>query len=508
MEKVVIKQVNNLNEVKSNTIGINGVLQILNIIIACLLISGLFIDNLNNHPYVNSLTLILGLLLCLQTHIALKLEKKNSDPFILIMVYLLILFYELRIFTLVHFPVQDVFLRFTYKPANTNFALFYILLSNIFLYLGFCSAKINNFSEISTGIFRVIKPRLGVMAFCFSIYFGNFVINKLPDGIMLIVQFIYYNFLTPNKILLILAAYVITFRHKLPSYYIKIIIVGGVVLLVLQTLSFSRSGLLTLFDNTLIVILALIPNVRIKRKFVVKGFFFLPLFITSAFAFYAISTVSRQMKGDLGSTFSEKLHLAKQSGEMLENDSRIDFYVGQALSRAAYFDYSSEIIANSDKYASIFSFQTYFKSIVDNILSPGFNVFDQPFLSNSLKYIHGNLGEISSKKEIESTYHTDQFGIYGEMYATFGFVSLIILYYVAFLFKKLFIYKGRLSPVEKALKNIGLITIFYQYMNSFGLDWLLQNTLMMFVIFYLFSKFFLIQFSHSKKQNSIPIINE
>jgi hypothetical protein len=256
------------------------------------------------------------------------------------------------------------------------------------------------------------------------------------------------------------------------------------------------------------VILALIPRTRFKRKYIIIGFFFLPLVLVAAFAFYSISTVSRKMKGDRGSSFSEKVQLAKESRDMLDDDPLIDLYIGQGLSRAGYFDYSSEIIANSDKYASVFSFQTYFKSIIDNVLSPGFNVFDQPKLSNSLKYAEGDMGAISNKNEIEGSYHTDQFGIYGEMYATFGFFSLIVLYFVAILFKKLYLYQGRQSPAEKALKNIGLIIIFYQYMNSFGLDWLLMNTLITFVTFYFLSRFFLIQFNFRRKQNGITILND
>jgi hypothetical protein len=487
---MVVNSSTKLSNISSQNISINGILQFLNLIVVCLLFSVFFSTNLNNHPYINGYSILLAIILSIQVFVFLLFEKKSSDPFILLMAYLLILFFSLRIYTLYLFPIQDAFQHYNYMPKDTNYALIYILIANVFLFFGFiCNKQVNK--KISYDSYNytdtVIKPSFGVIIFYVSLIFGNLIINLLPVGIFEIVAFFYNNFFSPNLILLILSAYVISYRHKLPVFYLNAVKIGAIILLVIQTLSYSRSGLLTLFETILIFTLAIKPNIKFKRKYVVKGFVFLPLVIFIAFALYAISTVSRQIKGEKGPTIYEKIEVLKESIDLLRDDPLTEFYIGQGLSRAGYFDYNSEIIANKKKYTNVFSFETYFKSIVDNILTPGFNIFDQPKLSNSLKYTDGEFGKISLKKEIAGDYGSAQFGLYGEMYASFGFFSLPILFLIAFYLKKLYIYKKNMSTFENTIKNILLVSFFYQFMNSFGLDWILASMLTTITSFYLLS---------------------
>lgn len=472
------------------TIGINGILQLCNGVVACLIFSGFFREELAGHPYMDWLTLVLGLALCLQTHIVLWLERRNPDPFVLIMAYLLTFFYALRIFTLLLYPVQDAFERYAYGPSDSNYALLYIMIANTFLYAGFYRVKLRGAVEIETGGYQPRRPRIGVALFAISLLFGLLVQKQLPEAIAPFINLIYDNFLTPNIILMVLAAYVVVFRNHLPSVYIKIVLGGAVMMLVLQTLAFSRSGLLTFADNLLIVFLALLPAIRLPRRYVLVGFAVMPFLLATAFTFYSVSTTTRMVKGEAVGTLAEKVELIQASREILADDPRTDFFIGQVFARAGYFDFSAEIIANSDRYAGVFTAGNYFKSIVDNVLSPGFDVFDQPKISNSLKYASGNLGDFSKLQETGSTYHTDQFGLYGEMYNLFGYASLLIVYFIAYQLKAAFRYKGKFNPHVIALNRILILWIFYQWMNSFGLDWVLMNVFIAVVSFYGISKLF------------------
>lgn len=478
---------------RQKTIGVNGILQFCNLVVACLIFSGFFQEGLTDHLYMDWLTLVLGLVLCLQTHIVLRIEKRNPDPFVLIMAYLLTFFYSLRIFTLLLYPVNDVFLRYSYGPFDSNYALIYILIANVFIYAGFYQVKLGGAAEIDVVGYQPTKPRLGVVLFVLSLLFGLFVQKHIPESIAPFINLIYNNFLTPNIILLVLAAYVITFRNRLPAVYIKAVLGGAVILLVLQTLAFSRSGLLTFLDSLLIVLLALLPTIRLPRKFVVAGFTLLPFLLATAFTFSSISTATRSVKGDRGATLAEKVELAQESRAVLKDDPRTDFFIGQALARAGYFDFSAELIANSDKYSGLFTAGNYLKSIVDNILTPGFDVFDQPRISNSLKYTAGNLGDFYKKEETGGTYHTDQFGLYGEMYNLFGYASLIILYLMSYLLKRAFRYKGRFNSRVIALNRVLVLLIFFRLMNSFGIDWILFDITIAVVSYYGLSKLFLLR---------------
>ena len=475
---------------ETSYLNINRILEIFNFFVVVLLISVFFTESLDNNPYINNISIILGLLLSLQTYVALKFEKKNSDPFVLIMAYLIIFFYELRIFTLAHFPFQDVFLRFDYFPSDTNFALFYILIANIFILLGFSRIKLG--SDISNLKLSYLPSkanlRIGFMMFVLSIIFSLYLQNSLPNFFSNLINIIYNNFLTPNMILIVIAIYVISFRNNLPVTYKVLLVLGTLTIFVLQTLSYSRSGLLTLVDNILIIILVLLPRLRFRKKFVYLGFLFLPVFLFLSLLLFSISTLSRQTKGEDGLRITEKAKLLVDSRSIIQESRTYELYLGQAFSRAGYFDYSAELIAHNVRYKDVFTLQNYFKSIVDNILTPGFDIFDQPMLSNSLKYAEGNLGSFSKKQEATDTYHTDQFGLYGEVYNIFGYFSLIFLYFLAFYLKRLFVYKVSLNPVIVGLKNFTILYIFYRLFNSFGIDWILMNLFTLTGSFYLISR--------------------
>ena len=91
----------------------------------------------------------------------------------------------------------------------------------------------------------------------------------------------------------------------------------------------------------------------------------------------------------------------------------------------AFFDFTSEIIAHQVKYDSIFTIKTYLKSIIDNLLTPGFDLFDQPKIANSLNFIYLGIGN-PSKLLLETNYQSDQLGIYGEFFNLFGYFSFIL----------------------------------------------------------------------------------
>jgi hypothetical protein len=496
---------NNVEKSSRKTIGFNGILRFFNFLVICLIFSGLFRDDLSSNPYVNWVTLLLGLLLCLQTDIALRLEQRNPDPFVLMMTYLLTFFYSLRIYTLLLYPVQNVFERYSFGPIDSNNALLYIIVANTCIYAGFYRVKLSFKSEEDTFDFLPKKPRLGIALFALSLLFGLLIQSHLPENIAPYLNLVYNNLLTPNFILLVLATYVVTFRKHLPPIYIKTVLIGATVLLVLQTLAFSRSGILTYVDNLLIVLLALMPLFRLRLKYVVSGFFLLPFFMVIAFTLFSISTATLSVKGDRGATLTEKVELAQDTRELVKDDPRIDFFLGQLLSRAGYFDYSAEIIANSKLYSKVFTAENYFKSITDNILTPGFDVFDMPMLSSALKYTYNNLGKPSRKKEIEAG-HTDQFGLYGELYALFGYSSFLLLYFLAYKLKRVYRHGWPSKPFASALIRVLLMLGFYRLMNSFGLDWVIWDLLITSLSFVILYRFFEFRFGILQRRGASVLV--
>lgn len=476
MAKMVLKEVPVLNTISINsdrkTFGINKILQICNIIVAFLLFLGFFQEELANHPYVDEWTLSLSLILCIQTFIVLKFEAYHPDPFVLIMAYLLIFFYELRIFTLLLYPVYTILDRYAYAPSDSNFTLLYVLVANIFLYTGFFCRKYKNIILPESINYNVKMPYGGFSIFILSLILANFPRGWISEENMQhFFDLICNNIFTPNLVLVVLSVYVFTFRNQLSSKHVLIVVIGAGLLCLLQTLSYSRSGLLTLFDTCFVFILVFLPKIRFKRISVYLFLFTMPFLLTVAINIYSISSISRSIKGDDGTTLSEKIKLFNESRNIVNNSLESDRYKAQAFSRAGYFDFSSEIIAHREQYAGIFTGTTYFKSIIDNDLTPGFDIFNQPRITSSLRYVYGNINILYRSKGEQS--HSDHMGIYGEMYALFGYFSCLILFIIAYGFKKIYYHTQTQNPIKSGLIRILVLFMFYRYMNSFGLDWIL-----------------------------------
>jgi hypothetical protein len=470
-------------------IGINGILQICNLVVGCLIFFGFFKEELMGHKYIDWLTLTLGLALCVQTQIVLRLEKRNPDPFVIIMSYIIIFFYALRIFTLLIYPVQDVFARNLYGPSDSNYALCYILLINTCLYSGLYRLKLGGFNEIQTEGISPKRPRIGLALFVISLIFSMVPADLNPP----LWNIIYQNFLRPNTVLLVLAAYVLIFRHQLPARYISIVIGGLIILLIMQTLAFSRSGLLTMVEQMLIVTLAVAPSIRVSRKYILTSLLILPILVAFAVNIYSISTITRSDKGDKGRTFIEKVELMQESIEKHGDSVDSNIFIGHAFARMGYLDFTAEVISNNERYHDIFNAEKYLKSMFDNILSPGFDLFDQPLISHSLKYSYGTLGEASKKNEMNHA-HTDQFGLYGELHNLFGYASPLIAYFVAYYVKLFFLRSGTINPHRSVLNRIIILFAFHQWMNSFGIDWIILNVVVTSVTFFCVSKIFIIRF--------------
>jgi len=480
----------NINNSYQKTIDLNGILRLMNFGVACFICSGFFGERFIDNPYVDSITLILGLILCLQSHIVLRLERHNSDPFVLMMTYILTFHYSLRIFTLSIYPFSDKFMQYEYGPNDSNYALLYILIANTFIYAGLNRVKLGSSVIIETSNYKPVKPKILVIILFFSLLFSIFSQQVLPQSIAFPIDFIFNNFMSADIILTVLAVYIILFRKVLPVIYLKFVWAIALFLLGLQMMSFSRSGLLTLANTLLVLVLVLLPKFQVSRKHVFFIFALLPFLLSVAFTSYAISTTSRQIKGDNVTSLEEKKELLDRSYDLLKNDPRIDYFLNKALSRAGFFDFSAELIAHKQQYSRIFTLENYLQSIIDNVLTPGFDVFDQAKLSNSLKYADDKYAKFSKAEEIEGTYHTDQFTLYGEMYSIFGYVSVVILYIAVILIKMAYRYNDGLSAPMIALLRVFWLTIFFKLMNSFGLDWVLKESASMLVSFFVLSRLY------------------
>ncbi len=466
----------------------NSVLIGLNFIVACLVVSRY--SQVQNSDYVDQQTIVLGVLLSLQTHFALLLERRRRDPFVILLAFTTILYFSLRLFTLALYPFSVVFLRYAYGPRDSNFALIFMLIANCFLYAGFRCVKFKKNTVIDSHDWRPKSPARVIMLMLASLAYSYFAgIYWTPEDQPRIVSLVGI-FVSPPIILLMALSYFILFRETLDRRTAIIIAVLIGLEIVAHTLAGSRSGITTLIQNIMLAVLAISSRIRIRRNYFILGCVLAPVVLAMLIGTFAISTFNRSHReGEATLSLGQAIELGGEATKELGANSELEIVLPPVFDRAGFFDYSAEIIAHRDIYAQVFNLSTYAKSIIDNLLTPGFDVYDQPKLSNALQFVYDDLGE-PSKEEVTEIYQSDQFGIYGELYALFGYGSLPLFFLIAFLLKRVYVRLKSENPFTLAMKRLIVLSVFVKIVNSYGMDWTIIETVPFVVAIYLYKFLF------------------
>ncbi len=377
-----------------------------------LIISALMRTQFNQ--YINQETLLLGILLSFQTMAALFVEKKKRDPFVTILCFTMIIYFSLRIFTLTIYPVSTVFTRYPFNADNLNYALKYIILANIFMYVGFFSIK-RKIKLVEAENFKATSFVTFLYILMLSLVFVNakkyfWTEDNIPAVLNPFIVFI-------NEDLLILLGfiYVVIFRKSINIILIIVfcclVIVDGV----LNTLMGSRGAIVLVIQNIMIAVLAVENKIRLKKYFIIPTLFFVPILIVLAIASFAMSLQVRGHRAQDSYQFQKNYDILKNGIEeyaLRPVEKSGALLLPKIFDRVGYLDFSSEIIANSKHYSDVINMTSYGKSIIDNIFTPGFDVYDQPKISNSLRFVYNPVTTYTTLDYAIWVYEKDYFCVY------------------------------------------------------------------------------------------------
>ena len=96
-----------------------------------------------------------------------------------------------------------------------------------------------------------------------------------------------------------------------------------------------------------------------------------------------------------------------------------------------------------------------------------------------------------SLAKVPDAYQSDQFTLYGEFYALFGkWFSLVPIFFTGFLFKRLYLKINQSNIYFFYLKRALVLFVYYSTLNSFGLDWILLDSVAIFFTYQIFKSFF------------------
>jgi hypothetical protein len=479
---------------KTRYVDLNSLLQAANLLVAGLLVYVIWRgDSLPPNDYMDSFSVVLGLLLCAQTACALWIERRRRDPFFLLLAAWMILYFQFRVYTLAMLPFSLVFDRFPYAPADSNVALVYILIANLCLYGGFYAVRFRGNLRMDTRDMRGGAPAGVVLLLLVSILFmyssGTFwTEDNLPRALIFV-----STFLGSQMVILMAMTYLLLFHRSLPRVFVFAI--GGLILLemVAHTLWGSRSAIMGFAQFLLIAALAVLGTLRFARRTVILGILLLPLAVVVLVITFTISSYNRIARAGANSLeVGRALAAASESADELGDSPLVDVLLPPIASRAGYFDFAAEIIAHREQYASVVNPAAYGRSIIDNILTPGFDLFDQPKTSNALRFIYLDSGA-PSKTIVQQEYHSDQLDLYGEMFGLFGYFSLALLPLIAIAFKSFYVKISDPNPFRAGVKRAVVLLCFIHFIDSFGIDWLVAEMIPYVVAIFLFSVLFTVR---------------
>jgi hypothetical protein len=473
---------------KNKSIDFNGVLTGANLLIAAT--SMFAFRHADGNEYVDQETLVLGVVLCVQTHMALWLEKRRRDPFVILLAFSMIFYYSFRLLTLNLYPFSLVFERYSYSASDSNYALIFIIVANMFLYAGLYLVRFNGSLAISPGDWKASSPmRVGylmLVAIIFAYFSGGY---WTEDNIPRVFNFLVI-FVAQDIILLMAMAYYFLFKKSLTRNVGVMIALLIVVDIVAHTLLGSRSAIVFTIQNYIVVTLVIVGCVQFRRRYFVLGIALFPVVVALLVGSFAISTYNRAYRNSgAGLDVSRALEVTVEASSALSVESTLDTVVPLIAARAGYFDFSAEIIAHRDEYSSVITPSSYAKSIVDNLLTPGFDVYDQPKISNALRFVYEGAGR-PSKELVTESYQSDQLGIYGELYALFGYFSLPLFLLVAVALKKLYVRFREENPFTLVMKRVVVLLVFVRTIDSYGFDWTLVETVPLIAAIYIYRFFF------------------
>ena len=454
------------------------------------LLANVLYFNMGENEYVNGYTILLACFLSLQNIAMLSYQKKTNDPFILILVLIATLFYLTRVSSLIYVPWSLALSRYSLTVDDFNYSFLYICISNISIFVGLISVRgKNSIKKIDTNKVKPAKFILVILILILGL-FSQYIYKIDVEMITRVAGIFFGLFLYHGAILLLTIAYFVINFEVMSRRHKVILALFFMILIVLLSIMGSRSVFLTLSIYILCVLLSFSGAIRLGKRSLLILLFLTPLMIFS----FLVATYLRGEGYDPKTTvaMSRMANLKDFTLIGSENisEDEVKLIGAPIFDRAGFLSYAADVITNHDQYSAIINFEYYFKSIVDNVLTPGFDVFETPRASNAFNRIYTG-HSIPTKTEAANDYNSEMFTIYGEYYVLFGgYLALIPLFFISFIFKKIYYLINVRDVFLYYLYRSLILLTFYGWLNSFGFDWMLGEVMSFLITIFTLKAFY------------------
>lgn len=460
---------------------LNGILHAGNIMIVLLAI-WLYILK-GDTQYINNYTIAILAVFGIQNSLLLLWERKSREPLLILLMITIIPFYSLRVLTLLYEPWSVVLPRFQFTPDDMNFALLFIMFAVLSMSIGIKSVKCNYSQQDCTVSDPAGRDRIENRLF--YILWLIVIIDLLSTfGINFFGTFRGFFSLIFNAdvlLILVLVAYSIckdTFSSRRKKQYWALFFM----FIAVRTLCGSRSAAVTFILSCFFVYLAVFAEVNIKRWILLAVLFLLPF----SFAVYHATSFWRpyrlaKLNGSSDEPTGEFIRRYVNKTAEDYADGSLKILLRPMFDRIGYLDMTADTITNARIYSSLLNLEYYTKSVIDNVFTPGSDIFDIPKAANNSVTLYHGL-PLLKKSEVSSFYQADMFTIFGEYYVLFGgYLAIVPLFLFGF-FSKLFLemIKSGNHFWRYSCRAI-FFKLFVLSLWSFGLDWQFADILFGFI---------------------------
>lgn len=449
-------------------IDISSILNFLNLTVLSLTVYWFF--NSEENPYVDFRVLIATVLIHLQLSYFLSYEKKITNPFLVILAIVVLLFYLLRIFTLLadEYRVSLTFTREGGENIGSDEILHFLIYLQLSLWAIFFGLKMGDtkstkfFYTIRYTITRSKYLKLIFISSISLIYFlgASFLVG--PDTIAGLMTGLFSGFLNYEVFVMLLTILAFYYRDQVPRFYSNTALIIVVMFFFFKVLNGGSGPMLRIGFPFFFTLLMVRGRIRIKLSF---------LLITLVL----VGTTS--IFGTFLKFSNQKINFELIGNFQTLEKEQYQFIFSQIAARSAFLDFSVELI-NNPGYERVINLPRYGKSVID-AFTPGFDLFDEPLTAHALRSVY--LPSFPSKPTrmyVAENYHSDQINVFSEYYILFGQVgSLFFLFISGYFFKKsynYFILNAR-NKVLGLLAAAILLNLFWAWLRSFGLDFIIAE---------------------------------
>lgn len=434
--------------------------------VLCLVLFGIDSETL----YTNGLTKALSTVLCLVIHFVLKDAKKNQNPLLCIVGFELVFFYQLGIFSIGWSEISAYLEESNIQRYDLNYTLVFVICSTLLMW----RAMHFNHSDVARIDDRQPSRKFKILSTIVFVSLLFLFLGNIP-GLSYVQAFVLLIFNVPG-LLLFLYSYLARNSKALGKKSIIITVLASLLLILIKTLGGSRSGFLVVF--MLLISALLVENkASFKARYVIMGVVLAPLMVF----FYTYSSYLRKTESTFSNT-RDKIEMVSVVADNMSGDDLKTLLI-PVVGRMSYLDGTCVSIKLEDGFSSFINPIYCFKSIVDNVLTPGFDVFDTPRMSLCMRFYHNHQKNVSKTQSADMEYQSDVFTFIGEQYVMFrGWFGLIGIYLISAYLKALYV---RFRRKDNYMLMAAVVYLFSVLFNSYGMDWFLLDVVSMMISYYI-----------------------